>query len=387
MTAAPKRSGPLAGIKVVELAGIGPGPLAAMLLADMGATVIRVDRKEPSGLGAPRPVQFDIGLRNRKSIRVDLKDPAGRALVLDLVEKADGLIEGFRPGVAERLGLGPAQCLQRNPKLVYGRVTGWGQDGPLAHAAGHDLNYIAVTGVLHAIGRAGEPPAIPLNVIGDYAGGSAYLAMGMLAAFLEARSSGQGQVVDAAIVDGVASLMSQLIGLRAAGMMSAQRGTNLLDSGAPFYDVYECADGKYITVGPIENKFYLELLQRLELDAAQMPKQMDREHWPALRNTFAARFKSRPQREWTLLLEGTDVCYAPVLDLEEAYTHPHIQARQTYVDVAGVMQPAPAPRFSRTPASLPQAPAELTTGNAVDALAEWLPDADIQALRAAGTFI
>jgi len=379
--------GPLAGVRIVELAGIGPGPVAAMLLADLGATVIRVDRKEPSGLGAPRPVQFDIGLRNRKSIRVDLKDPAGRALVLDLIENADALIEGFRPGVTERLGLGPDACLARNPKLVYGRVTGWGQEGPLAQSAGHDLNYIAVTGVLNAIGRKGEPPTIPLNVIGDYAGGSAYLAMGILAGILEARGSGKGQVVDAAIVDGVASLMAQLVGLRAAGMMSAERGTNLLDSGAPFYDVYECADGKYITIGPIENRFYRELLQRLELDAPELAQQMETRNWPAARAHFAAKFKTKSQAEWTRLLEGTDVCFAPVLDLEEAYQHPHLKARQTYIDVAGVMQPAPAPRFSRTPSARPQPPAELSTANAAAALSGWLPDAEIAALRAAGTFI
>lgn len=379
--------GPLAGIRIVELAGIGPGPVAAMLLADMGATVIRVDRKEPSGLGAPRPVQFDIGLRNRKAIRVDLKDPTGLALVQDLIGKADALIEGFRPGVTERLGLGPEECLKRNPKLVYGRVTGWGQDGPLAQTAGHDLNYIAVTGVLNAIGRQGQPPTIPLNVIGDYAGGSLYLALGILAGILEARGSGRGQVVDAAIVDGVASLMAQLIGLRAAGMMSAERGTNLLDSGAPFYDVYACADGKYITIGPIEGKFYRDLLQRLDLDAPELARQMDTGSWSAARQIFAATFKTKTQAEWSALLEGTDVCFAPVLDLEEAYQHPHLKARQTYIDVAGVMQPAPAPRFSRTVLPTPQPPAELNTDNAVAALSDWLSASEIAALKAAGTFI
>lgn len=387
MATAARRAGPLAGIKVVELAGIGPGPVAAMFLADLGATVIRVDRREPSGLGAPRPVQFDIGLRNRKTIRVDLKDTAGRALVLDLVAQADALIEGFRPGVTERLGLGPDDCLARNPRLVYGRVTGWGQDGPLAQAAGHDVNYIAVTGVLDAIGRAGQPPTIPLNVIGDYAGGSAYLAMGILAALLEARSSGKGQVVDAAIVDGVASLMAQLAGLHAAGMMGGGRGGNLLDSGAPFYDVYECADGKYVSIGPIEGKFYRELLQRLELDAPELAQQMDRGCWPAARRLFAAKFRTRTQAEWTRLLEGTDVCFAPVLDLAASFEHPHLRARQTWIDVAGVTQPAPAPRFSRTPPATPEPPAEPGTDNAARALEGWLSDPDIAALRAAGTFI
>lgn len=379
--------GPLAGLRIVELAGIGPGPLAAMLLADLGATVIRVDRKEPSGLGAPRPLQFDIGLRNRKSIRVDLKDPAGVALVLDLVERADALIEGFRPGVTERLGVGPEPCLQRNPQLVYGRVTGWGQDGPLAQVAGHDLNYIAITGVLNAIGRKGAPPAIPLNLIGDYAGGSLYLALGILAGILEARTSGEGQVVDAAIVDGVASLMTVLAGLRAAGMSTAERGANLLDSGAPFYDVYECADGKYVSIGPIEHKFYLQLLQRLGLDDDALRDQADRRRWPEAKRLLAARFRTQTRAEWTQLLEDTDVCFAPVLDLEEAYEHPHLKARKTFVEIAGIMQPAPAPRFSRTQPDLPQPPAEPGAANAAAALRGWLAEERIASLAAAGVFV
>lgn len=259
------RPGPLAGVKVVEIAGIGPGPLAGMFLADLGATVIRVDRKQPSGLGAPRPVQFDLGLRNRKSIRVDLKDPAAVEMVLELLGQADALIEGFRPGVMERLGLGPDACLARNPRLVYGRVTGWGQEGPLAKAAGHDLNYISITGALHAMGRAGQAPTPPLNVLGDYAGGSLYLAFGLLAGILEARGSGKGQVVDAAMVDGVASLMTVIMGMHGAGMHGKQRGTNLVDTGAPCYEVYECADGKYVSVAPIEDKFYRLLLEKLQL--------------------------------------------------------------------------------------------------------------------------
>jgi alpha-methylacyl-CoA racemase len=379
--------GPLANIKVVELAGIGPSPVAAMLLADLGATVIRVDRQEPSKLGVARPLRFDLGLRNRKSIRVNLKDPAGVALVLDLVEKSDALIEGFRPGVTERLGLGPEDCLRRNPRLVYGRATGWGQDGPLAQAAGHDINYIAVTGLLNAIGRKGEPPVIPLNVIGDYAGGSLYLALGILAGILEARSSGKGQVVDAAIVDGVASLMTQLVGMRGAGMLGAERGTNLLDSGAPFYNVYECSDGKHVSVGPIEPKFFLQLLERLGLDDPALTTQDDVGNWPAIHSALAERFKTRTQAEWTELLEGSDVCFAPVLDLQEAYAHPHLMARQTYIEVAGVMQPAPAPRFSRTPAATPRPPAELTTDNAIAALGDWLSDAKIDALVGAGTVV
>lgn len=379
--------GPLAGVRIVELAGIGPGPLAAMFLADLGATVIRVDRKEPSGTGVPRPAEFDLALRNRKSIRVDLKDPAGTALVLDLVAKADGLIEGFRPGVTERLGLGPDACLARNPKLVYGRVTGWGQDGPLAQAAGHDINYIAVTGLLDAIGRAGQPPTIPLNVIGDYAGGSLYLALGMVSAILEARTSGKGQVIDAAMVDGVASLLTVLIGLRHMGMGKGERGTNFLDSGAPFYEVYECADGKHVAVGPIEDKFYRQLLQLLEIGPAELGDQWDQKQWPKAKAILAARFKQRSRAEWEGIFEGADVCFAPVLKFEEAYTHPHLKARGTFIDVGGVTQPAPGPRFSRTRLPKPQPPAELNTANATAALAGWLPDEQVAALAAAGTFV
>ncbi|KXU82870.1 carnitine dehydratase [Caballeronia megalochromosomata] len=378
--------GPLHGLKIVEMAGIGPGPVAAMLLADMGATIIRVDRKEPSGLGLPRPIEFDVALRNRKSIRVDLKDPAGRDLVSGLIDRADALIEGFRPGVLERLGLGPDACLARNPKLVVGRVTGWGQDGPLAHAAGHDINYIAVTGVLDAIGRRGEPPTVPLNVIGDYAGGSLYLALGMLAALLEARTSGKGQVVDAAIIDGVASLMSVLVGLRQGGMMTGERGTNLLDSGAPFYDVYECADGGHISIGSIEPKFYRRLLELIGVDAAALGDQNDARNWPHARETFAAVFRKKTRDQWCALLEGTDACFAPVLGIEEAHEHPHLKARATYIEVAGVRQPAPAPRFSRTPSATPAPPAELNADNAADALRAWLPESEVEALRSAGTF-
>jgi crotonobetainyl-CoA:carnitine CoA-transferase CaiB-like acyl-CoA transferase len=380
--------GPLAGIKVVEIAGIGPGPLAAMFLADLGATVIRVDRKEPSGLGAPRPVQFDLGLRNRKSIRVDLKDPAAVEMVLELVSQADALIEGFRPGVMERLGLGPDPCLARNPRLVYGRVTGWGQDGPLAQVAGHDLNYIAITGALNAIGRAGQAPTMPLNILGDYAGGSLYLAFGLLAGILEARGSGKGQVVDAAMVDGVASLMTVTLGLHAAGMLTKQRGTNLLDSGAHFYEVYECADGKYVTAGPIERKFYLQLLERLDLaDHPLLRDQMDRAQWPQAKEVLAAKFRERTRDEWTQLLGDLDVCFAPVLDFDEAPHHPHIQARGTLTEINGVVHPAPGPRFSRTPAARPEPPAALSTDNAVAALQGWLSDARIQSYRSQDIFI
>jgi alpha-methylacyl-CoA racemase len=388
MTNTRSRSGPLVGVKVVEIAGIGPGPLAAMFLADLGATVIRVDRKEPSGLGAPRPVEFDLGLRNRKSIRVDLKDPAAVEMVLELIADADGLIEGFRPGVMERLGLGPDICLARNPRLVYGRVTGWGQEGPLSQVAGHDLNYIAITGALHAMGRAGQPPTPPLNVLGDYAGGSLYLAFGLLAGMLEARSSGKGQVIDAAMVDGVASLMTVTMGMHAAGMLSKTRGTNLIDTGAPFYEVYACADGKYISVGPIEGKFYRLLLEQLGLqDHPQLQAQMDRTQWPAARQIFAERFRERTRDQWVQQLAHLDVCVAPVLDFDEAPEHPHVKARGTLIDLNGVTQPAPGPRFSRTPAARPEPPAAPTTDNAIAALKDWLPDARIEAWRTRGTFI
>ena len=378
--------GPLQGVRIVELAGIGPAPLSAMLLADLGATVIRVDRKEPSGLGVSRPLQCDLVLRNRKSIRVDLKDPQGLALVCSLIDKADALIEGFRPGVTERLGLGPDACLARNPKLVYGRVTGWGQDGPLAQAAGHDLNYIAITGALDAIGRDGQPPTMPLNVLGDYAGGSLYLALGILSGILNARSSGKGQVVDAAIVDGVASLMTVLIGIRAAGMMNGARGTNLLDSGAPFYDVYACADDKFVSIGPIESKFYRQLLERLGLEGAAPANHMDRAQWPEMRRLLAETFKTKTRAQWTALLEGSDVCFGPVLSQEEAFEHPHLKARKTFVEVAGVVQPAPAPRFSGTPPTDPQPPAEVNAENAAAALADWFSQAEIEAFASAGAF-
>ena len=272
--------GPLAGIKIVELTGIGPGPMCAMLLADLGATVLRIDRPEPSDLGVPRPLRYDLLLRGRQCLALDLKHPEGKTLALRLIERADALIEGFRPGVTERLGLGPEDCLARNPRLVYGRVTGWGQEGPLAQAAGHDLNYIALAGAVHALGRQGQPPTPPLNLIGDFGGGALYLAFGLVCGILEAQRSGRGQVVDAAMVDGAASLMTGFFGMMAAGLGSHERGTNILDTGAHFYEVYECADGRWISVAAIEGKFYTELLRRLDIEPATMPPQMDREHWP-----------------------------------------------------------------------------------------------------------
>ena len=377
--------GPLAGIKIVELAGIGPGPMCAMLLADMGATVLRIDRPGGSDLGLARPLRYDLLLRGRRSVAVDLKSADGKALVLRLIEQADGLIEGFRPGVTERLGLGPDDCLACNPRLVYGRVTGWGQDGPLAQAAGHDINYISLAGALHAFGRRGQPPTPPLNLLGDFAGGSLYLAFGLVCGILEARRSGQGQIVDAAMIDGAASLMTAAVGAVAAGLSTHERGTNHLDTGAHFYNVYECADGRWISIAPIEGKFYAELLRRLDLDPATMPPQMDRARWPEAQARFAELFKTRTRDQWCALLEGTDACFAPVLTTDEAPDHPHNAARRTYVEIDGIVQPAPAPRFSRTVPHLPIPPQPTSPENAEAALAPWLDPAEIAALKAAGT--
>jgi alpha-methylacyl-CoA racemase len=376
--------GPLAGFKIIEMAGIGPAPMCAMLLADLGATVLRIDRQQPSGLGLPGDARFNIMNRSRHTIAVDLKHPEGVALVLRLVGAADALIEGFRPGVMERLGLGPEPCLARNPKLVYGRMTGWGQTGPLAQAAGHDLNYIALAGVLHSIGRAGQPPTPPLNLVGDFGGGALYLAFGLACGLLEAQRSGKGQVVDAAMVDGAASLMTMFYALHAAGSFTATRGANALDSGAFFYDVYECADGKYVSLAPIEDKFLEELLRRLEIDPAEMPPKMNRRRWPEAKAKLAARFKRKTRDEWCRILEGSDVCFAPVLSLAEAPSHPHNLARQSFVEIDGIVQPAPSPRFSRTPAGRPTPP-EIPGERGIASLAQWgLPSAEIAALKRSG---
>jgi len=369
--------GPLHGVRIVELAGIGPAPFAAMLLADLGATVVRVDRPEPAKLGIERPLKFNLLLRNRQNLSVDLKSERGRELVLRLASKADGLIEGFRPGVTERLGLGPEDCWQRNARLVYGRMTGWGQDGPLALAAGHDLNYIAVTGVLDWIGREGERPTPPLNLVGDFGGGGLYLALGLVAAILEARSSGRGQVVDAAIVDGTASLATSLFGMYGAGLIR-ERGANILDGGAPFYDVYPCADGKHVCVAAIEPKFYDELCCRLGSSAAELGLQTERGTWNVTKAKMQAIFATKTRDEWCELLEGTDACFSPVLTADEAPAHPHIQARRTFVTIDGVLHPAPAPRFSRTPASTPRPPEKESSAKTAQILADWLgrEDAD-----------
>jgi alpha-methylacyl-CoA racemase len=354
--------GPLAGVRIVEFAGIGPAPMAAMLLADMGATVLRLDRTDPSGLGLSKPARFDLIMRGRQSLRVDLKHPLGFELAQRLVKNADALIEGFRPGTMERLGLGPDVVLKTNPRLVYGRMTGFGQSGPLAKAAGHDLNYIALTGALHAIGRAGHKPTPPLNLLGDFAGGSLYLAFGLVCALLEARTSGQGQVVDAAIVDGTANLMTMIYGLHQAGLHSTERGHNLLDSGSPIYDVYACADGQFVSIAPIERKFREELLEKLEIE----PGLDDAE----LRTKLEQTFRSRTREEWCARLEGSDACFAPVLSMDEAPRHPHNRERSVFIEVDGVTQPAPAPRFSRTPPPLPRAP-ESPGASGRSALLNW----------------
>ena len=362
--------GPLANVKIIELAGIGPLPMCAMLLADLGATVLRIERATPSELGIPRPAEFNPTLRGRSAIAVDLKSTQGRDLVLRLVEQADALVEGFRPGVVERLGIGPTECRERNPRLVYGRMTGWGQDGPLASAAGHDLNYIALAGALGMIGRRGQPPTPPLNLVGDYGGGALYLAVGVLAALLEARTSGEGQVVDAAMVDGAASLMAPFFGLHAAGLHNEERGNNLLDSGAYFYDVYECADGKWISVACIEQRFHDEFLRRIGLDPETFPRQSERQRWEEARQRLAAEFRKRPRDAWCDLLVGTDACVAPVLSLDEAPQHLHNLSRGTFIDIGGVVQPAPAPRFSRTPPGVPTPPATKHS-DVAEVLADW----------------
>ena len=348
--------GPLDGVRVLELAGLGPCPMCGMLLAELGADVLRIERVEPSGLGFDLAPDADLLNRSRPAVAVDLKQAAGIDLVLALTERADALIEGFRPGVMERLGLGPEACTRRNPRLVYGRVTGWGQTGPLAGTAGHDLNYIALTGALHAIGRAGQPPTPPLNLAGDFGGGALYLAVGVLAALVEARRSGRGQVVDAAMVDGAASLMTAAYALRAAGLADDRRGTNVLDGGAHYYDVYETRDGRHLAVAAIEPKFYAELLRRLDLDPATLP-QAPRQDWPAHKAELAAVFRTRTRDEWMAAFEGSDACVAPVLDMGEAPRHPHNRARETFVQRAGRWQPNAAPRFSRTSTRIRSDPA------------------------------
>ncbi len=341
-------AGPLSGVKILEVQGIGPGPFGTMMLSDMGADVVRVDRtRRVDTLPNDKP-SLDFLARGRRSVALDLKHPDGAETLLRLVEKADVLIEGFRPGVMERLGLGPDVCLERNPGLVYARMTGWGQDGPLAHAAGHDINYISLAGVLAHIGRAGEPPLPPLNLVGDFGGGGMLMAYGIVCALVERATSGQGQVVDAAMVDGVAALMSIIHGAQQSGWWSEERGTNMLDTGAHFYEVYETKDGKYVSIGSIEPQFYAELVEKTGLAGEDLPGQMDRSQWPAMKERLREIFAQKTRDEWCEIMEGSDVCFAPVLSMSEAPRHPHIRARGTFVERDDTFQAAPAPRFSRS---------------------------------------
>jgi alpha-methylacyl-CoA racemase len=375
-------TGPLRGVRVVELAGIGPGPHAATLLADIGADVVRVER--PGGAASAGGRETDLLTRGRPSVAMDLKSPAAVETVLRLVESADVLLEGMRPGATERLGLGPRECLARNPRLVYGRMTGWGQDGPLAPTAGHDLNYIAIAGALHGLGQTPDRPQFPTNLVGDFGGGSTYLVIGVLAALLESRVSGEGQVVDAAIVDGTAHLSAMFASMLAGGWAQERRAANLLDGGAPFYDVYETADGRHMSVGALEPQFYAALLEGLGL-GEDVPDRNDPAQWPALRETLAARFKERTQAEWAAVFDGTDACCAPVLPLTEAARHPHLAARGTYVERDGVLQPAPAPRFSRTRPTLTTGPS-VPGGRTREALLAWGVE-DVDALIASGAVV
>ena len=374
-------AGPLTSLKVVELVGIGPGPFAAMLLADMGADVLRVHRVESVERGFD-PGGVPVLDRNRRSVGIDLKHPDGVETVLRLVEQADALLEGFRPGVTERLGVGPNQCLARNPRLVYGRMTGWGQDGPMAQAAGHDIDYIALAGALAHFGREGQKPTPPLNMVGDFGGGGMFLAFGVVCGVLEARQSGEGQVVDAAMIDGSAVLMAMMWGLRHLGAFDEDHhGTNVLDTGAPFYDTYECADGAYVAVGALEPQFYAELLAKTGLAGEELGEQMDRAGWPRLRARLTELFKTKTRDEWRALLEDSDACFAPVLTMSEAAEHPHVRARETVVKHDGVLQPAPAPRFSHTKPEL-RLPAPKPGEHTEAALLDWGFSADeLVALR------
>lgn len=376
--------GVLRGIRIVEIAGVGPVPFAAMLLADMGAQVLTVDRMEPSGLGVKKEPKFDPTTRSRSSIALDLKNDQGRSVVLRLVEQADALIEGFRPGVMERLGLGPSDCAQHNQRLVFGRATGWGQDGPLSQTVGHDLNYLAITGALAMMGPRKGVPSVPLNLIGDYAGGGVYLAMGVLAALLEAKVSGEGQVVDAAMVDGIESMLTHYYGYLASNRLTMERESNYFDGGAPWYGVYETSDGKYISVAPVERKFYDQLLLAMELNPRAIPDQLDRSTWQALRRQFEDIFRGKTREEWCRIMDGREACFAPVLDLSEAPHHPHLAARRGFEEVDGVLQPGPAPRFSRTPSAVRQPPPK-PGSNTHEALSAWgFNKNELQSLQKAG---
>ncbi len=372
--------GPLSGFRIIEIAGIGPGQFCGMLLADMGATIVRIDRKATADLGIGIPAKYNLMNRSRRTIGVDLKSQSGRDLVLKLCESADALFEGFRPGVMERLGLGPDDCMARNEKLVYGRMTGWGQSGPLADAAGHDGNYASLAGVIGAIGEKGGPPSIPLNLTADFGGGGAFLAVGILAALLEAGRSGLGQVVDAAMVDGAASLMTLFYGLHAAGYWQERRGSNMLDGGAPFYRAYRTSDDEYIIVCAIEGRFFKTLIETLGIDDINPSEQYAQDKWPQHIEHFEAVFAKKTRDEWCDMLEGTDACFAPVLSLSEAPQHDHNIARRTFVDIDGIKQPAPAPRFSRTGSDISQAAAKQTS-DIRGVLSDWgLSESDIDSL-------
>ena len=362
--------GPLEGVKIVELAGIGPGPFCCMLLADMGAEVIRVDRAANVGKGKGDEHRFDLRNRGRRNIAIDLKTPEGVVAVLRLIDQADAVIEGFRPGVMERLGLGPDLCLKRNPKLVYGRMTGWGQDGPIAHTAGHDINYIALSGVLSTIGEAGRPPVPPLNLVGDYGGGALYLAVGVLAGIIKARGNGQGQVIDCSMVEGSASLATMVFGALAAGAWNEARGQNRTDGGAHFYTTYETKDGEFVSIGSIEPQFYALLLKHTGVDPASLAPQADRARWPANKEIFAKVFKTRTRDEWAKIMQQTDICFAPVLKPSEALREPHNVARASFVEVDGIKQPAPAPRFLGTPTKVARRPARAGE-HTREVLADW----------------
>ena len=372
MASAGASRGPLTGYKIIEIAGIGPGPFAAMMLSDMGAEVIRVERVQAVRDTQSSNANWDVMQRGRKNIAIDLKNSDGVETLLQLVDKADALIEGFRPGVMERLGVGPDVCISRNKKLVFGRMTGWGQDGPYANSAGHDINYIALAGALAHFGRAGEAPVPPLNMVGDFGGGGMLLAYGVVCALLETQRSGVGQVVDAAMVDGSAILMSMFWGFKNIGLHDENaRGTNMLDTGAHFYDVYKCSDSKFVSIGSIEPQFYAQLLQLTGLaEDAEFASQQDRNKWPALKKCLSVVFATKTQAEWCKIMEGTDVCFAPVLTMSEAAKLPHNAARNTFIEIAGTTQPAPAPRFSRTVASLPTAPVG-TGANTREVLQSW----------------
>ena len=371
-------SGPLSGLKIVEFAGIGPGPFCGMLLSDLGADVVRVDRK-----GSGRASPADVTSRGRRSVALDLKSPDAIEAVLKLLESADGLIEGFRPGVMERLGLGPDVVLARNPKLVFGRMTGWGQTGPYAKAAGHDMNYIAITGALHAIGTE-DKPVPPLNLVGDFGGGALYLAFGLMAGIISARETGKGQVIDCAMSDGAASLMAMFYGFKGAGIWQEKRRSNLLDGGAHFYDTYQCADGKWISIGSIEPQFYALLLEKTGITDPEFANQMDRSAWPSLKAKLQDVLRTKTQAEWCAIMDATDICFAPVLDLDEAPKHAHNVARETFVTVEGVVQPAPAPRFSATPGAIQGPPPRIGAHND-EALTDWgFTAAEVAALKEKG---